>query len=105
MKVSISANFLILFLIMFKLGSCQQISSIGPGYKFELFSNSPVHELAKAVEIQDTTRIIKFVVKDSIPIDFKEPKFGQTLLTLAILNEKNLFYFHLQKYSKMNQKR
>ena len=90
MKIQKISNFIILFIISFEFANCQQISSIGPGYKFELFRNTPIYELAKAVVEEDTFKIKKFVVNDSMPINYQEPKFRTTVLTLAILNEKSL---------------
>jgi len=83
-------NLLFIFLIAFKLSSCQEHSRINPGYDFELFKGTPAYYLAKAVENEDTAGILKFVIKDSIPVDYQETKFGNTLLTLAIVNNKNL---------------
>jgi len=46
--------------------------------------------LAKAVEADDTTKIVAQFVKGNVPIDFREPKFGNTLLSLAVANDKQL---------------
>ena len=55
-----------------------------------MFKNTPAYYLAKAVEIEDTGAILKFISKDSIPVDWQETKFGNTLLVLAVVNNKNL---------------
>ena len=67
--------------------SCH-INNYMPGFDFKLFKNTPVWELAKAVEIEDTEQI-EIILKDtSIKVDYHEPKFGNTLLMLAVANNK-----------------
>jgi ankyrin repeat protein len=82
--------FLLSSFIFVNIVSCQNIERVGPSYQFKLFKNSPVSTLAKAVEKEDTLKIRELVIHDLTPIDWLEPKFGNSLLTLAILNKKNL---------------
>ncbi|MFW0739984.1 ankyrin repeat domain-containing protein [Flavobacterium sp. T12S277] len=58
------------------------------GNDYQLFQETPAWELAKAVEDEDTTKIKEILSnkKKKIYIDFKEPKFGNTLLMLSIKN-------------------
>lgn len=60
-----------------------------PGFDFNNFKNTPVYDLAKAVESDDTVKISKILLIDKKNIDFKDPKFGLSLLTLALINNKN----------------
>jgi len=53
------------------------------GKDIRLFRNTPIWNLAKAVDNEDTNKIYIFVKDKGIPIDFQEPKFGQTLLIWA----------------------
>ena len=68
---------------------CQRVT-YAPGLDFNLFQHTSAYLLAKAVETEDTAAIRRYVTEDSIPIDCKEPKFGNTLLLLAIVNNKEL---------------
>lgn len=56
------------------------------GNDYDLFKNTPVWELSKFVKEEDTLNIVKEVKKSKLNIDFQEPKFGNTLLMLAINN-------------------
>lgn len=77
--------FLLNFLWITIVG-CQ--AQLGPGYSFNLFESTPNYALAKAVAKEDTNEIRNIVNKGDINVDFKEPKFGRTLLLLAIGNNK-----------------
>lgn len=59
-----------------------------PGFDFKLFKNTPVWELAKAVEKEDTEQIAALLKDTSLRVDYHEPKFGNTLLMLAVVNNK-----------------
>ncbi len=59
-----------------------------PGYKFEIFDNTPVAKLAKAVKIENLSDIKKFVLDDKLDINFQESKYGSTILQLAVINQK-----------------
>ena len=68
-------------------GSCNTNNYL-PGFDFKLFKGTPVWELAKAVEKEDVKKI-EIILKDTaIKVDFHEPKFGNTLLMLAVANNK-----------------
>lgn len=53
---------------------------------YRLFQETPAWELAKAVDDGDTTKIKKEIRAQKNLIDFQEPRFGQSLLMLAVLN-------------------
>ena len=55
---------------------------------FRLFQETPAWDLAQLVEDQKINKIRKIVKKNRIDVDFQEPKFGNTLLMLAVKNEK-----------------
>ncbi len=59
-----------------------------PGFDFKLFRQTPVARLARAVETDDTAAIEKILRDKSIDVDYQEPKFGQALLALSIVNNK-----------------
>lgn len=58
------------------------------GFDFRLFNNTPLEELAQAVKKEDTTKIRELIRSGNIEIDYQEPKFGSTLLMMAVLNDK-----------------
>lgn len=70
--------------------SCSQGDSFGPGYSWDLFKNTPSSDLAKAVETEDTSEIYAIINKGNVDINFQEPKFGRTLLMLAVGNDKEI---------------
>jgi ankyrin repeat protein len=72
----------------FMLSSCLPQGDAGPGYRWELFNGTPEWELAKAASHEDTSRIYQIIKQGGVDINSKEPKFGQTVLTLAIANDK-----------------
>lgn len=60
-----------------------------PGFDFNNFKNTPVYDLAKAVESDDTVEISKILQNNKENIDFTDQTFGFSLLTLAVINNKN----------------
>ena len=58
------------------------------GYDFRLFQGTIAWDLAKAVQDQDISRIKYEVETMGIPVDYKEDKFGGTLLMLAVRTNK-----------------
>jgi hypothetical protein len=59
-----------------------------PGFDFKLFKGTPIYELAKAVEKEDLKQIEIILRDTTMKVDFHEPKFGNTLLMLAVANNK-----------------
>jgi uncharacterized protein len=70
------------------VSSCWTQNDAGPGYRWELFRETPEWELAKAVRREDTSGIDQIIKQGGVNVNVKEPKFGQTLLILAIANDK-----------------
>ena len=58
------------------------------GNDFRLFQGTKAWELAKAVEDENIEGIKFQVNKVGIPVDYKEERFGETLLMLAVRNNK-----------------
>jgi ankyrin repeat protein len=58
-------------------------------FDFKLFNNSSLQLLSKLVEIEDTGRINELLKNKSINVDYQEPKFGHSLLMLAVANNKS----------------
>jgi hypothetical protein len=78
---------IILIMICINASSCDGNS--GPGFRFDLFKNTAGWDLAQAVEKQDTNKIIKLLKDTPNYINIQEPVYGQTLLQLAISNDKD----------------
>jgi ankyrin repeat protein len=57
------------------------------GMDYRLFQDSPAWELAKAVEDGNVKEIERQVKEEKVPVDFREERFGQTLLMMAVMNE------------------
>lgn len=58
------------------------------GDDYRLFQGTPAWDLAKAVKNQNV-RLIRYYVKElDVPVDFKEEKFGETLLIQAVRTNK-----------------
>lgn len=79
---------ILMFLISSTFVACSQ--NRGPGFQFDLFKNTPSWELAKAVKREDEKAIIKILKEKKVDIDLQEPEYGNTILHLAIANDKLL---------------
>lgn len=80
--------YIITVLLGITLSACSQSESLGPGYEFSLFKNTPNATLAKAVENEDTTDISRILEEKDIDINYQEPHYGNTVLSLAVSNGK-----------------
>lgn len=72
-------------IIMAVMNSCNYYM---PGFDYKLFDDTPVKELAQAVKKDDLEKIEFLVKEKKMNINHPEPKFGNTLLSLAIVNQK-----------------
>jgi ankyrin repeat protein len=72
--------------------ACCQCQTKGylPGFDFSLFRNTPAALLARAVESEDTASIHKYVLANTSLLNYQEEKFGNSLLALAVVNNKKL---------------
>jgi len=57
------------------------------GRDYRLFQNTPAWELAKAVQDEDVNKIDMIVTENPILINYQEPKYGNTLLKLTVINQ------------------
>lgn len=74
--------------------SCSNINREKPvdkqdltGSDYRLFQNTPAWELAKAVQDEDVTKIDNIVSENPNIINYQEPKYGNTLLKLTVMNQ------------------
>ena len=82
-------NIIAFLLIIFLFINCNNRETkiqnlLGDDYR--LFKNTAAWKLAKAVEDGDVSKIKEEIAQKKIKIDYQEPKFGNTLLMLAISN-------------------
>ena len=77
-------------ILILLLSSCREIKvdkSNLRGWDYRLFQDTPAWELAKAVQDGRVGRIKSIIQEDSTLINYQEPRFGETLLMLAIWND------------------
>jgi hypothetical protein len=60
------------------------------GNDYRLFQNTPAWDLTKAVEDDDLEKIKTEIQKNKNLLVFREPKFGQSMLALAVKNKNYL---------------
>lgn len=90
--------------------SCSNINRDKPvdkqdltGRDYRLFQDTPAWELAKVVQDEDEKKINEIVSKDPKLINYQEPKFGNTLLMLTIMNQQiKPFRYLLEKKADVN---
>ena len=80
-----------MILLTFSIISCRDIpvdkgDLLGDDYR--LFQGTPAWDLAKAVEDQDVNEIKRQVQVKNIPVDYREERWKQTLLMLAVRTNK-----------------
>lgn len=96
---------IVIISIAITMSSCSQSQSLGPGYEFDLFKNTPNWQLAQAVNKEDTDAISHILKNGGTNINFQEPQYGNTVLSLAISNGKLLSVKTLLEYgANMNLK-
>ncbi len=54
------------------------------GYDFRLFKGTPAWDLAKAVQNGDTIKIVNIITRNKALLESREPKFGLTVLSMAV---------------------
>lgn len=57
------------------------------GRDYRLFQDTPAWELAKAVRDENETAIKEIIKRDTGIINYQEPKYGNTLLILTVMNQ------------------
>lgn len=58
-----------------------------PGFDFDLFKGTEGYHLALAVKNESINEITNIVNQKKVPIDILDPKFGHSLLMLAVAND------------------
>jgi len=80
----------IYFIILTLLNSCNNKENSENknllGNDYALFKNTPLAQLANALETGDSLKINTEATKKNVNLNFQEPKFGSTLLMLSIRN-------------------
>ena len=83
-------SFLLCLLLLSRyISSCREIrvdKTKLRGWDYRLFQDTPAWELAKAVQDGRICKIKSILQEDSTLINYQEPRFGETLLMLAIWN-------------------
>lgn len=80
--------YLTYFLLFVSVISAGQSTSYGVGFDFRLFEKTPVYQLAKAVETDDTAAIKRILARNKLPIDYRERKYGNSLLSVAVVADR-----------------
>lgn len=82
----------LIFAFLFQMTSCtsrdQKVDKnklLGNDYR--LFQDTPAWDLAKAVEDENTELIKKIIKEGEVDVNYQEPRFGQPLIMLAVINE------------------
>jgi uncharacterized protein len=83
---------LIIISLAFVMSSCYNQETLVDkskltGYDYRLYQSTPAWTLAKAVKAEDVEKIKEEVLQKKVPVDFKDSKYGSTLLRMAIFNE------------------
>lgn len=63
------------------------VNDLRPLYCYILFQNTPIWELAKAVQDCNTKEIVRQVRKCKVSVNAKDPTFGETLLMMAVYDK------------------
>lgn len=72
------------FVVIILLYSCGKPL---PGFDFDLFKGTEGYQLALAVKNESIDEITHIVNQKKVPIDILDPKFGHSLLMLAVAND------------------
>lgn len=77
-------NMILIFVISFNCASCQIYD---PGFDYRNFDNTPVEKLARAVQDDDIDEINRLIKEKKMDVNYQDKKFGNTLLSLALVNQ------------------
>jgi ankyrin repeat protein len=83
----VSRFFLISVLGIGPVGCTGQSNDNLNGDNYQLFQETPIWDLAKAVRDENIKTIREIVNRDKLDLNYQEPKYGQTLLMLTVRNE------------------
>lgn len=73
------------YILLFLISGCDNIYYL-PGFDFESFKGTEAYELALAVKKENIDEIENIARNNEELIDFLDPKFGHSLLMLAVAN-------------------
>lgn len=76
-----------LFIIIMVLTSCLGEKKDLLGRDIELWENTEIWGFARCISEGQFEKAKKMIARDHLDVDCKEPKFGETLLSWAILND------------------
>lgn len=81
-------KFFSLFTLLLVIVSCSEFSLFDYlGDNIKLWKETEIWDFAKSVSKNDFKKAEEILSRDNIDVDYREPKFGETLLTWAVLNE------------------
>lgn len=75
-------------LIAVLLCACHSSGRRLTGYNIKLWKETPAWKLAKAVQRNDTIAVNRILSEGKLSIDYREPTYGESLLSWAVLNNK-----------------
>lgn len=79
----------IVLLLLFFITACSENGGKKPlGDDVKLFKNTPVWDLARAVEDENVDEIKELVNDKKMPVDYQEPHYGRSLLFFAVFTNK-----------------
>lgn len=84
----------LIFLLFFVLNSCG-VNLQQDSYNFDNFKETPLWNLAKAVRADNANKVKQILEEGNLEIDFRDPEYKQTLLALAIQNDKRNAFLQL----------
>ncbi|MFD0751470.1 ankyrin repeat domain-containing protein [Mucilaginibacter calamicampi] len=77
-------NLLMVLLLPVLFGSCSENKKNLSGLDIELFQETPVWDLAKAVRDENVDEIKRILMYRKVKVDYQEPTFGESLLLWAV---------------------
>lgn len=84
-KILFSISILFVFLSYINTAASEDLKkSKLLGNDYRLFQNTSAWELSKAVVANDTVKLMELIKKNDSLINYQEPKFGKTLLFIAM---------------------
>jgi ankyrin repeat protein len=81
-------KFVLSIILLQTLASCCSEERNYLGTDIELWENTEAWEFAKYISKNQFEEAEQLIVQNHIDVDYREPKFGETLLSWAVLNDK-----------------
>lgn len=92
---------LIMLFVLTNVLACQVDNKNYRVTAIEVFKNTPVWKLAKAIDKHDIKEVEKLLKKHPKWVDYQEPKYGATLLYWTILNSPRRWDEYFYEESKL----